>query len=221
MLIGLYSFVTTSGTPPAHVKYVIEGGESINAIRFPSEALSEPVNALVLAESAIAIIAVVAVYLRYRPAGCDIRVLQDALSQYEDLLPWLLRLSIGLPFVGAGFAGYFFSPIMPTSTRLFEVAVDFFLLFGLATRFVAGVGFLGYLIGLVSYPELLLAAEYVPGFIAIILLGGGRPSADQVLARIAATDETLYSGIDPIYQRLSVPFTRVVEPYMSYVLTVL
>lgn len=107
MLIGLYSFVTTSGTPPARVKYVIEGGEPINATRFPSEALSEPVNALVPAESAIATIEVVAVYLQYRPADCDIRVLQDALSQYEDLLPWLLRLSIGLPLVGAGFAGYF------------------------------------------------------------------------------------------------------------------
>lgn len=220
-IFGLYSFITASGTSPAHVKYVTEGGEPINAVRFLSEALAEPVNAFILAGSAIAIAAVVAIYLRYQPAGRDIAVLQDALSQYEDLLPWLLRLSIGLPLVGAGFAGYFFSPVVPTSTRLFEVAVGFLLLFGLATRFVAGVGLLGYLIGLLSHPELLLAAEYVPGFIAIILLGGGQPSADQVLARIAATDETLYSRIDPVYRRLSIPFARVVEPYTPYVPTVL
>ncbi|MGN8216450.1 DoxX family protein [Halococcus salifodinae] len=221
VLLGLCSLIATSKTARAHVKYVTEGGDPIDAVHFLSEALSEPTTAFVLVGSAIAVVAVIAVYLHFRPAARDITLFRNTLSEYKDLLPWLLRLSIGLPLVGAGFAGYFFTPVVATPTRLFEVAVGFLLLFGLATRFVAGVGFLGYLVGLVFHPELLLAAEYVPGFIAIILLGGGRPSADHVLARIAATDGTLYARIDPIYRRLSIPFARMVEPYTLYVPTVL
>ncbi|MFD1514519.1 DoxX family protein [Halomarina rubra] len=220
-VLTLCGLVATTSPVAAHVKYVSDGGDPVDAIRFLSETASNPTNVAVLGVGTLVVIVGIGLYLRYRPIASDIALLRATLSEYEDLLPWLLRLSIGLPLVGAGFAGYYFSPLVPAPTRLFEVAVGFLLLFGLATRFTAGVGLAGYLVGLAFRPELLLAAEYVPGFIAIILLGGGRPSADHVLARIAASDGTLYGRFDPIYRQVSVPFATRIESYTQFVPTIL
>lgn len=93
--------------------------------------------------------------------------------------------------VGAGFAGYLLSPAVvprsPTLVRLFGVSVGFLLLFGLATRAVAAVGLLSHLLALALNPTRLLVFEYVPGFVAIVLLGAGRPSADHVIAHESQT----------------------------------
>ncbi|WP_372912851.1 DoxX family protein, partial [Salinigranum sp.] len=78
-----------------------------------------------------------------------------------------------------------------------------------------------YLAALAVSPDLLLAFEYVPGFLAIALLGGGRPSADQVIARMAADERTLYSRIDPFYRRVAVPFVERVDGFRQYVPVVL
>ena len=213
-----------SGTASAHVKYVTPGGDSIAAMDFLVEALSDPFNLLVLGVSAGSLVVALALYLRFQPVTRDIESLREALVEYHDLLPWLLRLSIGLPLVGAGFSGYFFSPVFrpaaSTFVRLFGITVGFLLLFGLATRAVAALGLSAYLIGLVSNPSLLLAFEYLPGFIAIVLLGGGRPSADHVIAKMAADERTSYSRIDPFYRAVALPFESWVKPYVQFVPTV-
>ncbi|WP_101298162.1 DoxX family protein [Halegenticoccus soli] len=213
------------GTARAHVEYVTPGGDPVEVAAFLVDALTDPFNLLVLAGGAVVLGAILGLYLRVRPARRDVDVLRASLASYRDLLPWLLRLSIGLPLVGAGFTGYYFTPLYrppaPTFVRLFGIAVGFLLLFGLATRFVAAVGLLGYLAGVVAEPALLLAFEYVPAFLAIVLVGGGRPSADEVIARMADDERTLYSRIDPFYRRLAVPFRRRIEPYEAFVPTVL
>jgi uncharacterized membrane protein YphA (DoxX/SURF4 family) len=150
--------------------------------------------------------------------------LRELLAGYRDLLPWLLRLSVGLPLVGAGFNSYLFTPVFTPGSplvRLFGITVGFLLLFGFGTRLVAAVGLGVYLWALAQSPDLLLAFEYVPGFLAIALVGGGRPSADQVVARMAADERTLYSRIDPFYRRVAVPFVERVEPYRALVPLVL
>ncbi|ERH11476.1 MAG: hypothetical protein J07HB67_00483, partial [halophilic archaeon J07HB67] len=75
----------------------------------------------------------------------DLTVARRTLESYRPYLPWMFRLSVGLPLVGAGFAGYLFSPAVPTSLRILQVALGFLLLFGLATRWVAVVGLGAYL----------------------------------------------------------------------------
>jgi uncharacterized membrane protein YphA (DoxX/SURF4 family) len=210
--------------PIGHVRYVSEGGESAGALRFLVETLSGPVNAALLAVGALVAVAAVVAYERYRPAATDLRVLRETFRSYEPFLPWLLRLAVGLPLVGSGFAGYLFTPaVRPAAgglVRLFGVTLGFCLLFGLATRAVAGVGLVAYLGVLAVEPDALLAAEYAPAFAAIVLLGPGRPSADHMLSRVAAED-TLYARFDPVYRRAAVPFAERIEPYREYAPTVL
>lgn len=211
---------TLAGRASAHVRYVTPGGDPVAVATFLRGALTDPFNLALLAAGGVAGTVVAGAYLRIRPFQRDLVVFRDTMTDYRDLLPWLLRLSVGLPLVGAGFAGYFFSPAVtlgsPTFVRLFGITVGFLLLFGFGARLIAFLGLVGYLGGLVVDPALLLAVEYVPAFAAIALLGGGRPSADHVVSRLADAD-TVYARIDPFYRAVAVPFVQRVEPYRALV----
>jgi uncharacterized membrane protein YphA (DoxX/SURF4 family) len=213
--------LAASGRARAHVDYVRNGpGEVVSVVELLVETFSDPVNLAFFGAGGAGVVAFVGGYLHARPRLRDIDVLRETLEGYRDLVPWMLRLALGLPLVGAGFAGYFFSPLVRVELRVFQVAVGFLLLFGLATRFVAAVGLLAYLVGLAFEPRLLLALEYVPGLAAIVLLGGGRPSADHMLHRVASADGTVYGSVDPVHPAAAW-FNARVDPYERYVPTVL
>ena len=219
VLLALLAAAT--GTAAAHVRYVTPGSEPVAVAEFLAAALSEPFNLAVLAAGAGTLVAGGLVYRRVRPFPADVAAFRAAMREYDDLVPWLLRLSLGLPLVGAGFSGYLFSPAFepaaPTFVRLFGITTGFLLLFGLATRVVAACGLGAYLAALALQPGLLLAVEYVPGFLAILLLGAGRPSADHVLSRLATDDRTVYSRLDPVYRRLALPVAARLRPYRAAV----
>jgi uncharacterized membrane protein YphA (DoxX/SURF4 family) len=206
------------------VKYVTPGGDSVAVAEFLAETFSDPFSLFVLGSGAVFVALLIGAYLRVRPARRDVDLFRASLAQYDDLLPWILRLALGLPLVGAGFSGYLFSPVVEPANaafvRLFGVTVGFLLLFGLATRLVAAVGLGVYLLGLAADPTLLLAVEYLPGFLAVLLLGPGRPSADDVLADLAAGHDTMYSRFDPVYHEFAEPFAARIDPYRRYVPTV-
>lgn len=213
------------GSATAHVEYVTPGGDPTDVLEFLIASLTTPFNLAIIGAGGLAVTAVGIVYLRLRPLRTDIKVFRRTLGSYEELLPWLLRLSIGLPLVGAGFSGYFFSPAVqppaPVFVRLFGITIGFLLLFGFGTRLVAAIGLVSYLVAFTVQPALMLAFEYVPGFLAIALVGGGRPSADHVVASMAADDRTLYSRIDPFYRQVALPFVERTKHLTAYVPTVI
>ncbi len=201
----------------AHVEYVTPGGDPIPVLPWLIDALTTPFILAVLAGGFLATVAGLAAYLYIRPFPADIAAFRNAMTDYEDLLAWLLRLSMGMPMIAAGFEGYLFSPAVelpyPTALRLFGISVGFFLLFGLATRVTAVWALFVYLVALPFHPQLLLAFEFVPGLIAVALVGSGRPSADAVISRMADDSKTVYSDLDPFYRRVAVPFAERIEPY--------
>jgi uncharacterized membrane protein YphA (DoxX/SURF4 family) len=218
--------VAAAATPVrAHVRYVTPGGEAVDAVGFLLDTLAVPLHAALVGGGTLLGVGGLLAYLRVRPLRRDVLRLRELLADYRDLLPWLLRLSVGLPLVGAGFEGYLFTPAVsltsPTAVRLFGIGVGFLLLFGFGTRLVAAFALGVYVVALPTAPDLLLAFEYVPALAAIALLGGGRPSADQIVARMAADDRTAYSRIDPFYRRVAVPFVERVAGYRRYVPVVL
>lgn len=211
-----------SGTGVAHVDYVVDDGSATigEAIRFVVATVSSPLNAVLLAAGAIGAVGLLTGWIVRRPFRRDIAEFRAAMREYTDLVPWLLRISIGLPLVGAGFAGYYFSPSVSIEMRLLQVGIGFLLLFGLATRTVAAIGLVAYFVGLTVDSDILLASEFVGGFLAIALVGSGRPSADNVLQRIAGADGTIYGRIDPVH-RIAVWFQSLTGPYRAYLPTLL
>ncbi|MES3518383.1 MAG: DoxX family protein [Natronomonas sp.] len=210
-----------SGVAAGHVRYVTDAETAGDGLAFLIDALTDPLNVAVLGVGGVAAAAAVVLYLRVQPFRRDAEVFRDVMTSYTDLLPWLLRLGFGLPMVGAGFAGYLFNPVVEpfiggTVARLFQIGIGFSLLFGLATRVAAVAGLVAYLLVLPVEPLLLFSIEWIPGFIAIALLGSGRPSADETLQRVAAAEGTTYGEIDPIHN-VAAWFNDKVAPYERFV----
>ncbi|MBO4246336.1 DoxX family protein [Halomicrobium sp. IBSBa] len=225
--LALVALAAIARPAAAHVDYVTDPtGDTIDAIAFVRETLAEPVNAALFVGSGAIGVVGLALYLRYRPRVVDIEILRAKLATYEDLIPWMLRLSLGLPLVGAGFQGYLFAPTVsfdPAANPLVRVVligIGFCLLFGLGTRIMTVLGMGLYVLALAVSPDALLALEYVPGFVALFVLGGGRPSADDILLDIASTEGSIYGRIDRIHL-LKVWLDEVMAPYRRYVPTVL
>jgi len=195
----------------AHVRYVTPSEGAGRAAELLGAVASDPLALALLGGGGIGAVAAGAGWLSYRPLRADLAVLRTMLESYDDLVPWLARLAIGLPMVGAGFTGYLFSPAATADLlglpgpliRLYGIGVGFLLVFGFATRLAALAGLVGYVVGLAFSPALLLALEYVPGFLAILVLGGGRPSADDVFARLSAAEGTAYQRFDPVRESLA------------------
>jgi uncharacterized membrane protein YphA (DoxX/SURF4 family) len=220
LLVG-FALATVVGRASAHVDYVTDPPTvTRDAVEFAVEVLSKPLNLALVVGGTVGVVALLTALLVVRPRIPDIEALRQALASYREYVPWMLRLSLGLPLVGAGFAGYLFSPAVPAEARVLQVGLGFFLLFGLATRAVAAAGLLTYLAAFAFNPGLVLAIEYVPGFVAIVLLGGGRPSADHMLGEVAGTPGTYYRRIDPV-GGVAARFAELIDPYERYVATVL
>jgi uncharacterized membrane protein YphA (DoxX/SURF4 family) len=228
--VAALALVATLAARPvaAHVDYVTEEpGDPLDAVGFTAEVLSEPFNAALFAGSGLLGVAGLAAYLWVRPTITDVVVLREKLAGYGDLVPWMLRLAVGLPLVGAGFQGYLFAPTLsfePATSPLLRVlfiGLGFFTLFGLATRITAAVGLATYAWVLVAVdPLVVLAVEYVPVFLALLILGGGRPSADDMLLAVASTPGSYYGRIDPVHH-LKAFLDESTAPLRRYVPTVL
>jgi uncharacterized membrane protein YphA (DoxX/SURF4 family) len=219
--------VVGAGPKSRHVDYVTgESTGQLDSLAFVADALSNTTNVILLVGGVLAVTALLAAYFRLAPHIEDIVILRQTLVQYDDLIPWMLRLSIGLPLVGAGFIGYLFSPSVPFDQagqpllRVGLIGLGFLTLFGLATRIVSSLGLAAYLITLAVDPVAILAVEYVPGFLALIVLGGGRPSADHMLQHVASADGTLYGRVDPVH-RLKRFLDDATRPYRRFVPVIL
>jgi uncharacterized membrane protein YphA (DoxX/SURF4 family) len=201
----LLAAVVLSGTARAHVDYVTNGDGPQGSIRFLVDVFSNPLNLALAVGGLVGVTAVVVAYWRFDPFRTELDIFTSTLRSYKPYLPWMLRLSMGLPLVGAGFSGYLFTPSVPGEFRVVGVTIGFLLLFGFLSRAVATVGLLAYLAVLVvEWPTPLLAVEYVPGLLGIVVLGSGQPSFDGILRRLLMAEESRlhrFNGYHKLGQR--------------------
>lgn len=210
--------VATAGVS-AHEEYVVDDERTVGLTEFYTDALSDPLVVGPLLAGALVVCGVVVTYLLLEPFARDVAAFRAAMAEYTEYVPWLLRIALGIPLVGAGFSGYFISPALEVEMRLLQVTLGFLLLFGLATRVVAILALAVYLLGVAVWPTLLLQLEFVGGLAAIALVGSGKPSADDVLGRVAGDPGTVYGRIDVVYERARAVTDRI-GPYEVYLPTV-
>lgn len=207
------------GTVSAHEEYVVDEDRSVGVGEFFADSLTDPFVVAPLLAGALVVAVAIGTYLVVRPFQRDIAAFRTAMDEYTGYVPWLLRISFGIPLIGAGFAGYFVSPGVGVDLRILQVALGFGLLFGLATRLVALLALAVYLAGVAFYPTLLLQLEFVGGLLALALIGSGRPSADHVLQRVAGTPGSVYGRFDPVHERARSLQERI-DPYQRLLPTV-
>lgn len=201
-MAGMAVIVWFAAGARAHVDYVVsDPGTPADPVDLLVEVLSDPLHLALIAGGTLAAVGAGWAWRRWGHRVPDVRVLRSTLDDYERYVPWMLRLSVGLPLVGAGFAGFLYTPSLPTELRVPQVLAGFLLLVGLTTRVAAVAGLAGWLATFVVHPaEALLAGEYVGGFLAIALLGPGRPSGDHMVQSVAADPRTWYHRLDPVHR---------------------
>jgi uncharacterized membrane protein YphA (DoxX/SURF4 family) len=208
-----------AGSTRAHERYVVDGQQDVTVFEFFSEVLTDPTSVGLVGGGTVTVGVVAICYLFFRPLEADVAAFRLAMGEYGEYVPWLLRISIGIPLIGAGFGGYFISPAVGLELRLVQVVLGFLLLFGLATRVVAVATVALYLVGAVIYPSVLLQLEIAVGSIVIALVGSGKPSADHVLYRISEAKGTLYGRVDLVQPRARA-WQQTVQQYERYAPTV-
>lgn len=198
----------------AHVGYVIDktSFEKAKGIDFSFllNALKDPNNI------AIIIITIATIMLLYLLAHKnfyiekEIKHIEKYASSYEDLVPWILRLSLGIALIGASSATVLISPLLETNAAiaLLELVFGFLILFGAFIEIVAVTVSLLFIVGVFAEPSLLGNLEFLGAAISLILIGNPRPGFDHIVGIKMFVSEKLRRAYIPIL-RISIGATMV------------
>jgi uncharacterized membrane protein YphA (DoxX/SURF4 family) len=167
----------------AHVDYVTDPEASADPIEFLLDALADPGAALILAACVLVAVGLVLAWARWRPLEEARRRFVERAEGYDEYLPWIVRLSVGLVLIGSGLSRVLFMPTLEAGglVALLLTGCGFLLLVGLAVRPAALVALGAYVITLVGNAELVMMLDIAGGLGVAALLGPGRPSLDDLL----------------------------------------
>jgi len=183
---GSFLFLIAPASALAHVGYVVtkeemnmnRGGDGL----FLLSVFSEPKNAILMLVT-IALVVIFAVFT------ADSKIIKNyatkvraKLKSYEELLPWIARLSLGIALLGAGLSGNLISPILPTipAVSLIEIYVGFFLLAGFLVVLMLAISLGLFAIALISNLYIVGNFDFVALVLAILALGSARPGVDDI-----------------------------------------
>ena len=210
----------------AHVGYVIPHDEFISHegsdTAFLVSGVTQSPKDVVVGTLVLLFIVGAIIYLRSRPgvkrflAGT-----REKLSSYQELLPWMARLSLGIALLGAGTAGALISPVFAGGPHIafLEIVLGFMLLIGflitpalLATiiLFIFGLSHSSYLIG---------NADMLGLALALLLLGSTRPGLDDILGIDSWKGASKFRKFAPLVLRIGLGvafiFLAVFEKFLN------
>lgn len=189
MFFATLVFLLVPFTASAHVGYVLDHEDFVSHggtdTAFLFSGIEQNPGAVLL--SVLAGLLVIGGIIFFRRSAGGKRFMARAsekLASYEELLPWMARLSLGIALLGAGTASAFISPVLGSASAavaLLEIVLGFLFLLGFLTipaviatviLFASGLAKSGYLVG--NFDLLALA-------ISVFLLGSTRPGLDDIL----------------------------------------
>lgn len=170
----------------AHVGYVVSLEEidshSGTDTSFLLNALSDPYNII------LALIVLAFFVLLYWIAHHNYFIehychkIVTKLESYQEFIPWILRLSLGIALIGAGSAHSLISPLLPEMTgfALMQVVLGFMMLSGFMLTPVVLFTVILFLYALSQDVYLIGNIEFLFGSIALLVLGNDRPGLDDI-----------------------------------------
>jgi uncharacterized membrane protein YphA (DoxX/SURF4 family) len=174
-------------TAEAHVLYIADEA-AVSTYSGPNPTtLSEPFNHagnIMLMIYVVVIAGLLIMVARKTPAiQKHIHNIFHRALGYADLVPWILRLSLGIALIGAGINGWLVSPVLDGFAMFAsaQIVFGFLLLSGFLTTFAALGATLVYLMALSQSFYLFGSLEFFAMSVSLLLLDGRRPGVDHLL----------------------------------------
>ncbi|KKT34911.1 MAG: DoxX family protein [Parcubacteria group bacterium GW2011_GWA2_44_12] len=171
----------------AHVGYVIDRTDQERAkgidLAFLFTAFHEyKIIALVLIACAVFLL-LCFLASRHTTAKAFIKKVQIRGSGYEELIPWMLRLSVGIGLVGAGTSKVFISPSLNgfPEFAFIQTFLGFLILLGFLLSPALILAFFLFLWAFVKTSYMLGNIDFLAACMAIFALASSRPGLDHLL----------------------------------------
>lgn len=224
-LLQIARLFTTSAH--AHVGYVIGQNDFVEHLggdtAYFFSPLSNKGDLLMILGTIIGIFILYFLAWRVAPIRTWIIAVRSRLDTYTEYIPWILRLSLGIAFIGASVAQVLISPVMPSAAFVsIELIIGFALLAGFLVVPAALTGIVLYVLAISQNMYIAGNIEMLAALIALIVLGSARPGLDDLIgipnARIATLQRyvpfLLRIGIGGSLVFLSL-YEKVLNPHVS------
>jgi len=125
------------------------------------------------------------------------------LESYTDLLPWILRLGLGIAFIGASMHQVLLSPLAPDTFGFAggELLIGFLILSGTLLMPALFVGLIFFIFALFAEPYTFGNLDFLAGIITVLILANGRPGFDHIVGITSPKNENLKKYV-PLILRL-------------------
>lgn len=211
----------------AHVGYVIEQndftanlGSDTSYLLSP---LSNPKNIALIFGTIVGVCVLYFLAYKLKKVREFVIVIRARLDTYYEYIAWILRLSLGIAFVGASTAHVLISPLMKISSfGAVQLVIGFMLLAGFLVVPASLIGILLYVYAVTHNAYIIGNGEIVFALIALIILGSARPGADDVLGIPQIKTPSLISYV-PFLLRLGIGgamtylalYEKILNPHVS------
>ncbi|MAZ41066.1 hypothetical protein CL654_03030 [bacterium] len=186
----LYIFIFLALVPlsaHAHVGYVLNDQELADSKGldwgFVFSVLNNGINLIVMGVTLL-FVALLLMYWKHIPLlKKEIKNIKKTLESYNEFIPWILRLSLGIALIGAGASEVLLSPALSgyASLATLQIFIGFLLLAGFLLPFATIAALLIGLYGIYEDVYLLGNIDFLMGALALFILADARPGLDDII----------------------------------------
>lgn len=187
MMVGAVALLLIAVSASAHVGYILSDAEmarqSGTQWGFLLAALQQPVNLGIVGGTLVVSLVAYLVAVRTQWVRRKMADIARHAALYEELVPWMLRLGLGIALIGAGLAGNVVSPLVAGTVFIgkLQILLGFLLLAGFLIAPALWVIIGLYITAAMGEPYIFGNAEFAAAALALILLGSRRPGVDEML----------------------------------------
>lgn len=171
----------------AHVAYVI-GKDNAMTLRgedwdYILSPFLDPRNIAIMAGTLGIILIIFSIVKHSRIIRSNLKYALKRLSSYHELIPWIIRLSIGISLIGSGTSGYLISPILESHPEFatLQIILGFLFLLGflLVPAVLLTIGL--YIFALTQHVYLIGNVDILALALAFLIFHSARPGLDDIL----------------------------------------
>jgi uncharacterized membrane protein YphA (DoxX/SURF4 family) len=225
IILGILSLFTSKAY--AHVGYVV--GQQDFAQNLGRDTgyffspLSNKNDLLMIFFTLVGVFVLYFLAWKIKPIRNRIIALRARLDTYEEYVPWILRLSLGIALIGASVAHVLISPVLQVGAFAgIELIVGFALLAGFLVVPSAIVALILYVVALSQSFYIVGNLELASALISLLILGSMRPGLDDLFG-VPHIKTDRFKKYAPLLLRLGIGgalvflslYEKVLNPHVS------